>query len=100
MKTLYKPTRWNLNTLLSGLDMDRWDQQLYTIGETLLSFNSTEMPEEQDIRRLSDIIQYLDSAESFYYCLTVEEIAPTTLSSFHSTITSLTSEARTIRSNW
>jgi oligoendopeptidase F len=100
MKTLYKPTRWNLNTLLSGLDMDRWDQQLNTSGETLRSFNSTEMPEEQDIRRLSDIIQYLDSAESFYYCLTVEEIAPTTLSSFHSTITSLTSEARTIRSNW
>jgi oligoendopeptidase F len=100
MKTLYKPTRWNLNTLLSGLDMDRWDQQLNTIGETLRSFNSTEMPEEQDIRRFSDIIQYLDSAESFYYCLTVEEIPPTTLSSFHSTITSLTSEARTIRSNW
>ncbi|MDW4525410.1 M3 family metallopeptidase [Rossellomorea marisflavi] len=100
MRTLHTPTRWNLNTLLSGFDMEQWDQQLNTIGKTLRSFDTTKMPKEQDLHRLSDIIQYLDSAESFYYCLTVEEIAPTTLSSFHSTITSLTTEARTIRSNW
>ncbi|WP_347320617.1 M3 family metallopeptidase [Rossellomorea sp. RS05] len=100
MRTLHTPTRWNLNTLLSGFDMEQWDQQLNTIGKTLRSFDTTKMPKEQDLHRLSDIIQYLDSAESFYYCLTVEEIAPTTLSSFHSTITFLTTEARTIRSNW
>ncbi|UTE72160.1 M3 family metallopeptidase [Rossellomorea marisflavi] len=100
MKTFHSPTRWNLNNLLHGLDMDRWDQQLNVLGESLKAFHTTEMPGEQDLFRLSDIIQHLDSAESFYYCLTVEEIAPTTLSSFHSTITSLTSEARTIRSKW
>ncbi|MEW4327002.1 M3 family metallopeptidase [Rossellomorea marisflavi] len=100
MKTFHSPTRWNLNNLLHGLDMDRWEQQLNVLGESLKSFHTAEIPGEQDLFRLSDIIQHLDSAESFYYCLTVEEIAPTTLSSFHSTITSLTSEARTIRSKW
>ncbi|MCM2587992.1 M3 family metallopeptidase [Rossellomorea marisflavi] len=100
MKTFHYPTRWNLNNLSHGLDMDRWDQQLNVLRESLKAFHTIEIPGEQDLFRLSDIIQHLDSAEFFYYCLTVEEIAPTPLSSFHSTITSLTSEARTIRSKW
>ncbi|KZE51029.1 hypothetical protein [Rossellomorea marisflavi] len=44
MKTFHSPTRWNLNNLLHGLDMDRWDQQLNVLGESLKAFPRQKSP--------------------------------------------------------
>lgn len=103
MKSINIPTRWTLTNFYNGLDPKIFIKQLEIIKETLIDLEhkeNTVFLEEKELSTLSDLIRQIDKAESFYYCLTSEEIEPSILSTINTTISSLKSHTRSIISNW
>ncbi len=95
-------TRWNLSSLEYETDVKKFKKQLSTIREKLLEIekeSNVAVLRHSEVLKLSQLISRIESAESFYYCLTTEDIEPSQLSSIIGIIFSLKSQVYTIVSN-
>lgn len=100
MKTFSTPIRWNLNNLQCGLDLEKFKNHLGSIKEKLMEIEITPNDLNEDkLVTISSIIKQIESAESFYYCLTAENIEPSILTLLKSSILTLKSQVRFIVSN-
>ncbi|MFS0593751.1 hypothetical protein AB1L05_19380 [Cytobacillus horneckiae] len=102
METIITPTRWNLNNLQSGLDLDKFKKHMSSIKEKLIDIEMSSKSNtlyENELVTLSEVIKQIESAESFYYCLTTENIDPSFLTSLNASISALKSQVRYIISN-
>ncbi|MBN6885724.1 hypothetical protein [Cytobacillus horneckiae] len=102
METIITPTRWNLNNLQSGLDLDKFKKHMSSIKEKLIDIEMSSKSNtlyENELVTLSEVIKQIESAESFYYCLTTENIDPSFLTSLNACISALKSQVRYIISN-
>lgn len=102
METINTPTRWSLNNLQNGLDSKKLIKHLDSIQEKLfeieLGLTSNNLSEDE-LLTLSKLIKQIESAESFYYCLTTENIDPSFLTSLNASISALKTGVRLIISN-
>lgn len=100
MEIVSKPTRWNLDKLHFGLNYDEAEQYFYQIEENLKDVDSVlnTRIDESKLNALTDIIQQIESLESFYYCLYAEGAAPNFLSMFNGRIASFKRAVHSIRS--
>ena len=95
-------TRWNLNNLLYGPDIDSFNHYLFSIKEKLIEMevkSKTSTLGDEELMFISQTIKKIESAESLYYCLTTENIAPSLLTALNGTISALKSQVRIIVSN-
>lgn len=94
--------RWNLNNLLYGLDIEKFNNYLVSIKVSLIEieeYSKTSTMDDVVLKMISQTIKKIESAESFYYCLTTEDITASVLSSLNGTISVLKSQVRIIISN-
>lgn len=102
METFNLSTRWNLDNLQCGLDLKKFKNHLCSIKEKLIEIeeysNSTPLYESELIT-ISQLIKQIESAESFYYCLTTEDIEPSQLTSLNGIISMLKSQVYSVISN-
>ncbi|WP_072581823.1 peptidase M3 [Bacillus weihaiensis] len=89
------PTRWDLDILQYGFDLNELKRHMSKIETKLIDTNLN----EQDFVTLSEIIKQVESLESYYYCLTVENINTSVLTVLKGTISMLKSKVRHINSN-
>lgn len=71
LETIITPTRWNLNNLQSGLDLDKFKKHMSSIKEKLIDIEMSSKSNtlyENELVTLSEVIKQIESAESFYYC--------------------------------
>ncbi|WP_313894419.1 M3 family metallopeptidase [Psychrobacillus sp.] len=96
MKSIEAPIRWNLNNIYN--EKKSIENQLDTIKKTLHELESIDvlLEEKIELSALSEVIKDIETAESFYYCLTSEEINSSSLATLGLTITSLKSRIRII----
>ncbi|WP_096439011.1 M3 family metallopeptidase [Alteribacter populi] len=103
MNTFSAPPRWNLSNLLPcGPDTEQFKNHINSLKKNLSALENTEESEslnESELNTLARLIQKVDSAESFYYCLTTEKADPSLLSSIHSNISELKSNIHLLVSN-
>ena len=102
METINTPTRWNLNNLRNGLDSKKIKKHLDSIQEKLFKIelgSTLNNLSEDELLTLSKLIKQIESAESFYYCLTTENIDPSFLTLLNANISTLKTEVRLIISN-
>ena len=103
MGKLDTPTRWDLNSLLQcGLNMDKFKDYLSTIEQELLEieeFANLNILNESKLTTISHLIKQIESAESFYYCLSTEDVESSLLTSLNTRISKLKSHVRFIISN-
>lgn len=102
METLNTSIRWDLSNLLCGLDMEKFESYLESIKEILIKVEGNSKTNSLNVSELiiiSQAINKIESAESYYYCLTTEDIAPSLLTSLNGTISALKSKVRFIMSN-
>ncbi|WP_442602828.1 M3 family metallopeptidase [Paenibacillus sp. KN14-4R] len=102
METIVAPTRWNLDSLLYGLDLDSLNKNMISMKEKLINFEAcltSNALNENQLITLSEIIKQIESAESFYYCLSIENIEPTFLTLLNANISTLKSHVRCIISS-
>lgn len=102
METINKATRWNLNNLRNGLDSKKIKKHLDSIQEKLFKIelgSTSNNLSEDELLTLSKLIKQIESAESFYYCLTTENIDPSFLTLLNANISTLKTEVRLIISN-
>lgn len=89
METFNLSTRWNLDNLQCGLDLEKFKNHLCSIKEKLIEIeeysNSTPLY-ERELITISQLIKQIESAESFYYCLTTEDLEPPQLTSLNGII--------------
>ncbi|ADC52209.1 peptidase, family M3 (plasmid) [Alkalihalophilus pseudofirmus OF4] len=104
MESFITPTRWNLNNLLQcDSDLEKFKNYISCIKANLLEIEECEKLNplnESGLNAISQIIKQLESAESFYYCLTTEDVEPSLLTSLYTNISMLKSQARFIVSNF
>ena len=95
-------TRWNLDSLLYESDVKKFKNQLDSVKKRLVEIevelNSVSLG-DRELLTLSQLIRQIESAESFYYCLTTEDIEPSQLTSIIGTISTLKSQVYSIISN-
>lgn len=102
MEILDTPPRWNLNNLQYSSNINNFIDYLSEIKEELIKIETYLFPSElkgNDLLTISRIIRQIDSAESFYYCLTTENIEPSLLTSLNGGISILKSKVKLIISN-
>ncbi|SER55718.1 M3 family metallopeptidase [Salipaludibacillus aurantiacus] len=100
MESFSTPTRWNLNNLLQcDSDLEEFKNYISCIKANLLEIEECEKLNplnESELNAISQIIKQVESAESFYYCLTTENVDPSLLTSLNTSISMLKSQARFI----
>ncbi|PYZ96687.1 peptidase M3 [Alteribacter lacisalsi] len=98
MKTSTAPSKWNLTNLLPcGPDTEQFHNHVTSLKETLASLEGNEQSapfNENELHTLAKLIQQVESAESFYYCLTTEKTDTALLASIHTNISALKSHIR------
>ena len=102
MEVSNKSIRWNLNSLLCGPDIEKFNNYLFSIKEKLIEMevnSKTRILNDEELMCISQTIKKIESAESFYYCLTTEQFTPSLLTSLNGTISALESQVRMIISN-
>ncbi|MCH4827509.1 M3 family metallopeptidase [Planococcus halocryophilus] len=103
METSSLVTRWNLDSLPYDSDVEKFKDQLGIIKGKLIEIEKESNLaglNESNLLTLSQLIRQIESAESFYYCLTTEEIESSQLTSIIGTISALKSQVYAIVSNW
>lgn len=100
MESFSTPTQWNLNNLLQcDSDLEKFKNYISCIKANLLEIEECEKLNplnESELNAISKIIKQVESAESFYYCLTTENVDPSLLTSLNTSISMLKSQARFI----
>lgn len=102
METLNTSIRWDLSNLLCGLDMEKFKNYLGSIKEKLIKveeYSKINTLNDGELIIITQAINKIESAESFYYCLTTENIDPSLLASLNGFISALKSQVRFILSN-
>jgi oligoendopeptidase F len=102
LETINTPTRWNLNNLQDGLDLEKFKKHVNSIKENLIELEldvTSNNLSEKELLTLSKLIKQIESAESFYYCLTTENIDSSFLTSLSASISTLKSQVRLFISN-
>ncbi|WP_456279079.1 M3 family metallopeptidase [Bacillus sp. AK128] len=102
METFNLSTRWNLDHLQCGLDLEKFKNHLCNIKEKLIEieeYSNSNPLYESDLITISQLIKQIESAESFYYCLTTEDIEPSQLTSLNGIISMLKSQVYSVISN-
>ncbi|MEK3808471.1 peptidase M3 [Bacillus sp. FSL H8-0547] len=100
MKTADYKTRWNLDTLLTGPDLEKVSLYVNNIEETvslLESVSKSERVNENTLTDFSNSIRQIESLESFYYCLTTEKVEPSMLAAVNGRISALKTRLLHIR---
>jgi oligoendopeptidase F len=103
METFNTLIRWDLSSLLCGLDLEKFKNYLNSINQNLREieeYSRTNTLYDGKLVIISQAIKKIESAESFYYCLTTENIDPSLLSSISVFISALKSQIRYIISNF
>jgi oligoendopeptidase F len=103
LETNNTPTRWNLNNLQDGVDFKKIEKNVSNIKEKLTEIEIKSISNnlsENEFFGLSKLIKQIESAESFYYCLTTENVEPSFLTSLNSSISILISQVHLIITNW
>jgi oligoendopeptidase F len=102
METSSLITRWNLDSLQYETDVKKFKNQVGIVKEKLIEIekeSNLAVLNESKLLTLSQLIRQIESAESFYYCLTTEDIEPSQLTSIIGTISALKSQVYSIVSN-
>ncbi|GGK09504.1 oligoendopeptidase F [Lentibacillus kapialis] len=102
METFNLSTRWNLDNLQCGRDLERFKTHLSSISDKLTEIeecSKSHVLYENALITISQLIKQIESAESFYYCLTTEDIEPSHLTSLNGTISILKSKVYSIISD-
>lgn len=102
MEEIKPSIRWNLNNLLYGLDIEKLNNYLVSLKERLIEFeeySKTSTLDDEVLMAISQMIKQIESVESFYYCLTTEDIAACDLTALNGSIAALKSQVRIILSN-
>lgn len=102
MKTSSLITRWNLNSLQYETDVKKFKNQMGMVKEKLLEIekeSNLAVLRDSEVLKLSQLISHIESAESFYYCLTTEDIEPSQLTSVIGIISTLKSQVYSIVTN-
>ncbi|MCM3596137.1 peptidase M3 [Metabacillus idriensis] len=102
METINSQTRWSLNNLLYGFDLEKLSNHINSIKEKLTdleTYSRSNSLKENELLTLSKIIKQIESVESFYYCLTTENVEPSLLTSINGSISTLKSQVRSILSH-
>lgn len=102
METFNLSTRWNLDNLQCGPDLEKFKTHLSSINDKLTEIeecSNSHVLYENELITVSQLIKQIESAESFYYCLTTEDIEPPHLTSLIGTISMLKSKVYIIISN-
>lgn len=102
METFNTSIRWDLSNLLCGLDLEMFKNYLSSIKENLTAieeYSKTNTFNDGELNIISQAIKKIESAESFYYCLTTENIDPSLLTLLNGFISALKSQVRLIISN-
>jgi len=99
METFNTSIRWDLSNLLGGLDMEKFGVYLEGIKDRLVKveeYSKTNTLNDGELNIISQAINKIESAESYYYCLTTENIDPSLLTSLNGAISALKSQVRFI----
>ncbi|WP_052345772.1 M3 family metallopeptidase [Paucisalibacillus sp. EB02] len=102
METFYTSVRWDLSNLLCGPDLESFENYLHNIKEKLTEievYSKANILYNSELTMISQIIKNIESAESFYYCLTTENFDTARLSSLNGFITELKSQVSIILSD-
>ncbi|ASN05267.1 M3 family metallopeptidase [Virgibacillus necropolis] len=102
METFNTSVRWDLSNLLCGPDLERFECYLNSIKEKLTEieeYSKTNILNNSELTMISQIIKNIESAESFYYCLTTENLDPSHLTSLNGFVSALKSQVSFILSN-
>jgi oligoendopeptidase F len=103
LETTIRPSRWDLNKLYQDKTgkalIDILDQLKVSLNQLDLDSNTT-IVTSQDMTVLSDLIKQIEKAESYYYCLTLEDTESSFLSLLHTSISALKSQTSTIIYKW
>ncbi|WP_025786311.1 M3 family metallopeptidase [Sporosarcina sp. D27] len=92
-------TRWNLESLQYKTDMKNFKSQLDIVKKKLIKIENElalAVLKDSQLLTLWRVIKQIESAESFYYCLTIEDIEPSQLTSINGTISTLKSQVYSI----
>ncbi|MGD6964389.1 M3 family metallopeptidase [Fictibacillus phosphorivorans] len=99
MDTFKIASRWNLNVLPCGSNVNQFFEHLREINKNLAGLEEhlqANILYENDLKQVSSLIKQIESAESFYYCLTTEDIFASQLTSINGEIASLKSKIYSI----
>lgn len=102
METYSIISRWNLSLLQYETDVIKFKNQLGIVKKKLLEMekeSNLAILRDSEILQLSQLISKIESAESFYYCLTTEDIEPSQLTSVIGIISTLKSQVYSIVNN-
>jgi len=102
METSNTSVRWDLSNLLCGPDLKRFENYLNSIKEKLEEieeYSKIHTLNNSELIVISQIIKNIESAESYYYCLTTENFDPSHLTSLNGLISALKSQVRFLISN-
>ncbi|GGP12148.1 peptidase M3 [Oceanobacillus neutriphilus] len=102
METFNTQMRWDLDKLLCGFDIDKFKNYLKSIKDKLLEiekYMETNILNERELIIISQAIKKIESAESFYYCLTAEDISFSLLTPLQETILDLKTQVHLIKAN-
>ena len=102
METSSLITRWNLSSLQYETDVKKFINQMDLVKKNLLEIekeSNLAVLRDSKILELSQLISQIESAESFYYCLTTEDIEPSLLTSVIGIISTLKSQVYSIITN-
>jgi oligoendopeptidase F len=101
--TTIRPSRWDLNNLYPDKTgkvlIDNLDQLKVSLNQLEVE-SKKNLVTSQDMIVLSDLIKQIEKAESYYYCLTLEDTESSFLSLLHTSISALKSQASTIIYRW
>ena len=93
------PIRWDLDSLYYGLDINRLEKHIKDLLERLVAieFDSySKILGSHELMIISEIITEIESIESFYYCLTTEEVEASSLRSLDTNISTVKTKVRQI----
>ena len=102
METFSLITRWNLSSLQYETDVKKFKNQMGVVKEKLLEIeneSNSAVLRNSEVLKLSQLISQIESAESFYYCLTTEDIESSQLTSIIGLISTLKSQVYSIIAN-
>lgn len=102
METSSLITRWNLSSLQFETDVKKFKNQMGMVKENLLEIekeSNLAVLRDSEVLKLSQLISQIESAESFYHCLTTEDIEPSQLTSVIGIISTLKSQVYSIVTN-
>jgi oligoendopeptidase F len=101
--TTIRTSRWDLNNLYPDKTgkvlIDNLDQLKVSLNQLEVESKTT-IVTSQDIILLPDLIKQIEKAESYYYCLTLEDTESSFLNLLHTSISALKSQTSTIIYRW